>query len=82
MEFRNIVLDFRERIVSGDPEPEKIMASKTEDDTMRALSMLLAFGRFCNKLQLFAGRLLQDDWLNRRNERTFRYHRDMVYVFG
>ena len=81
-EFHSIVLDFRERLAQGHTEAEKIMASKTEDDTMRALSMLLAFGRFCDKLQLFAGRLLKDDWLSRRNKRSFRYHRDLVYIFG
>ena len=81
-EFHSIVLYFRERLAKGHTEAEKIMASKTEDDTMRALSMLLAFGRFCDKLQLFAGRLLKDDWLSRRNKRSFRYYRDLVYIFG
>ena len=75
------MLGFRERLKNGDPEPQKIMAAETEDDTMRALSMLLALARLCDKLQLFAGRLLDDRWLCKRNARSFRVHRDLVYVF-
>lgn len=75
------MLDFRKRLGLGDPQPQKVMAAETEDDTMRALSMLLALARLCDKLQLFAGRLLGDKWLSKRNARGFRVHRDLMYVF-
>ena len=47
VEYCHIMLSFRERLKNGDPEPQKIMAAETEDDTMRALSMLLATGHGC-----------------------------------
>ena len=80
--YRSIVLDFRERTANGDATAHSIMQLRTEDDFSRAVSMLMALGRLSDKLQLFANRLSSDDWLGRRNKRSFRYHRDLVYIFG
>ena len=58
------------------------MDTRTEDDILRGASMLFALERLSDMLQLFAGRLLCNSWLIRRNERSFRPYRNLLYVLG
>ena len=78
---RDQILGFRERAAAGSAEELAVLEMKTEDDTMRLQSVLLSWARFNNMLQLFANRLLRDQWLEKRAGRSFRPYRDLVYIF-
>ena len=72
--------DHREWVAKGSRAALEIVSMRTEDDTMRALAMISGLGRLCDKLQLFAARLLTDSWLNTNNNRSFQRYRDRAYM--
>ncbi|KAK9834455.1 hypothetical protein WJX74_002137 [Apatococcus lobatus] len=51
----------------------------TADDAYRALGVLIAVGRFTDKLVLFAKDLARDPWLKKRGLRRW-LHRNAVYL--
>ena len=75
------ILGFRERATAGGAEEQAILEMRTEDDTMRLLSVILSWQRYSNMLQLYTNRILRDPWLERRNKRSFRPWRDLTYIY-